>query len=83
MIENIYFFGEICYNECKNQADRRKEMAARCEECANFQYDEDYEDYLCQINLDEDEVARFYSDSHYQCPYYRCGDEYQVVRKQM
>ena len=41
------------------------------------------EEYLCEINLDEDEVARFYSDSHYNCPYYRNGDEYKVVRHQM
>ncbi len=58
-------------------------MATRCEECANFAYDEEYDEYLCQINLDEDEVARFYSDAHYNCPYYRNGDEYAVVRHQM
>ena len=34
-------------------------------------------------NLDEDEMMRFLTDHHYQCPYYRCGDEYRVVRKQM
>ena len=58
-------------------------MATRCEECAYFVYDDEYEEYLCEINLDEDEVARFYSDSHYNCPYYRNGDEYKVVRHQM
>jgi hypothetical protein len=46
-------------------------------------YDDEYEEYMCEINLDEDEVARFYSDSHYNCPYYRNGDEYKVVRHQM
>lgn len=58
-------------------------MSARCEECAYFVYDDEYEEYLCEVNLDEDEVARFYSDSHYNCPYYRNGDEYRVVRHQM
>ena len=58
-------------------------MAARCEECAYFVYDEEYEEYLCEIDLDEDEVACFYSDAHYNCPYYRNGDEYKVVRHQM
>ena len=58
-------------------------MATRCEECAYFVYDDEYEEYLCEIDLDEDEVARFYSDSHYNCPYYRNGDEYKVVRHQM
>ena len=58
-------------------------MATRCEECAYFVYDDEYEEYMCEINLDEDEVARFYSDFHYNCPYYRNGDEYKVVRHQM
>ena len=58
-------------------------MATRCEECAYFVYDEEYEEYLCEIDLDEDEVARFYSDALYNCPYYRNGDEYKVVRHQM
>ena len=49
----------------------------------NIEDDEEYEEYLCEINLDEDEVARFYSDAHYNCPYYRNGDEYKVVRHQM
>ena len=58
-------------------------MATRCEECAYFVYDDEYEEYLCEIDLDEDEVAHFYSDAHYNCPYYRNGDEYKVVRHQM
>ena len=58
-------------------------MATRCEECAYFVYDDEYEEYLCEIDLDEDEVARFYSDAHYNCPSYRNGDEYKVVRHQM
>ena len=33
--------------------------------------------------MDEDEYMRLISDQHYQCPYYRNGDEYMVVRKQM
>ena len=31
-------------------------MATRCEECAYFVYDDEYEEYMCEINLDEDEV---------------------------
>ena len=27
-------------------------MSARCEECAYFVYDEEYEEYLCEIDLD-------------------------------
>ena len=54
-----------------------------CESCAYFDYDEEYDEYYCTVNLDEDEMARFMSDTFYNCPYYKYGDEYSVVRKQM
>lgn len=54
-----------------------------CEMCAYYTYDEEYECYVCDINMDEDEYMSFMSDSHYGCPYYRNGDEYAVVRKQI
>ena len=38
---------------------------------------------LYQMDLDEDELVRFMEDRYYNCPYYRLGDEYSVVRKQM
>ena len=31
----------------------------------------------------EDEHMRLISDQHYQCPYYRNGDDYRIVRHQM
>ncbi|WP_331470642.1 DUF6472 family protein [Mediterraneibacter glycyrrhizinilyticus] len=46
-------------------------------------YDEDCGAYICDMDMDEDEYIRLVSDSHYQCPYYRNGDEYVVVRHQM
>lgn len=54
-----------------------------CDSCMYLMYDEEYEEYFCDINIDEDEYARMLYDSHYTCPYYRNGDEYRVVRKQM
>ena len=53
-----------------------------CEECAYFAYDEEYESYFCEINLDEDEMLRFMEGAFDNCPYYRSGDEYEIVRKQ-
>lgn len=53
-----------------------------CDTCAYLVYDDEYESYVCDINLDEDEYMRLMSDTHYSCPYYRNGDEYAVVRKQ-
>ena len=57
-------------------------MKTNCEMCAHYEYDEDYECYTCQMNLDEDEYARMMQNSYYRCPYYRDGDEYKIARKQ-
>lgn len=54
-----------------------------CEYCINYIFDEDYNYYICQINLDEDELVKFLSCSFNNCPYFRLGDEYQIVRKQI
>jgi len=54
-----------------------------CDSCVYCVYDEEYEEDACQINMDEDELNRFLSDSHSSCPYYRLGDDYTIVRKQM
>ena len=58
-------------------------QATNCEECANYIYDDECECYCCDINLDEDEMYKFMSGTFYNCPYYKYGDEYSVVRKQM
>ena len=54
-----------------------------CESCTYYIYDEDYESYVCDKNMDEDEYIRLMTDRHFQWPFYRNGDEYAVVRKQM
>lgn len=52
-----------------------------CETCAYFVYDEDMEEYICDCDIDEDDYYRISQGSS--CPYYRNGDEYLVVRKQI
>lgn len=54
-----------------------------CESCMYYTYDEDYECYVCEMDLDEDEMIRFLSGGNHQCSRYRLGDEYRIVRKQM
>lgn len=54
-----------------------------CDSCVNYVYDEEYEEYICEVNLDEDDMVRFMSSRYEACPYYRLDDEYAVVRKQM
>lgn len=54
-----------------------------CDTCSNYVYDEEYEYYVCESNLDEDEMAAFMGNRHFECPYYQPDDEYKIVRKQM
>ena len=56
-------------------------MADQCEFCANFVSDDEFGDY-CNINLDEDEMARFLTRSTDTCHYFQLYDEYKIVRKQ-
>ena len=53
-----------------------------CETCWNYDYDEEYEEYYCIMDLDEDEVYRIATSKNNHCPYYRQGDEYSLARRQ-
>lgn len=55
----------------------------QCDQCVYFVYDDDYEEYLCEADMDEDDYARIVSESRTSCPFFRDGDEYKVVRHQM
>ncbi len=53
-----------------------------CECCAHYLYD-DYNDcYVCEMELDEDEMERFLRCSFSDCPYFDFQDEYKIVRRQ-
>lgn len=56
--------------------------ASRCDFCAYYDYDEESDQYYCEINLDEDEMQNFLSYSTWNCPYFNPYDEYKIVRKQ-
>ena len=56
---------------------------SKCEDCMYYEYDEEYGVYACIMDLDEDETARFIGGTFSDCPYYRPGDEYTIVRRQM
>ena len=34
-----------------------------CDTCANYTYDEEYEEYVCDVNMDEDDYVRFITRS--------------------
>lgn len=55
-----------------------------CESCLYFYYDDETDEYLCEMTdcMDEDDVFRLESEPRRGCPYYRPGDEYTIVRRQ-
>ena len=61
----------------------KKKQVVNCESCVFYDYDEDYDCYVCQMNLDQDELGRFLLGHTQSCPYYRFYDEYKSVQKQI
>ena len=58
-------------------------MMNQCELCAYYAYDEEYEEYYCSVDMDEDDYVRLVTGHYSECPYFVNGDEYKVVRHQM
>lgn len=54
-----------------------------CDNCVYYDYDEEYDYYMCMMNLDQDEMEKFISYSFNNCPYFKAYDEYKTVRKQI
>ena len=46
----------------------KKTETTSCEYCSNYVYDEDYEYYVCDQDLDEDEMVRFLTGRQNACP---------------
>ena len=57
-------------------------MQTNCEDCMNFVYDEEFEEYVCVVDMDEDEIAQLLQNKSRKCPYFRFGDDYTIVKKQ-
>ncbi|MBQ8648942.1 MAG: hypothetical protein IJ470_02610 [Clostridia bacterium] len=57
-------------------------MASNCEYCSHYVYDEDYDGYICLVDMDEDDYIRFISRGDKDCPFFRADDEYKIVRRQ-
>ena len=56
---------------------------SQCDYCAYYQYDEIEQYYYCTVDMDEDEAEHIMQDRREGCPYYRNGDEYEMVKHQM
>lgn len=57
-------------------------MAANCDECVHYDYDEELDAYYCTRDLDEDEMERFLRSANDNCPFYRRGGDYRTAAKQ-
>lgn len=62
---------------------KNKKRVTNCEMCGNYVYDDDYGYYVCEMDLDEDEMRLFLTGQFNGCPYFQYGDEYRIVRHQM
>ena len=54
----------------------------RCEDCWHYDYDEEWDEYLCRMELDEDELFRLLTDPKARCPFFQKGDERTLPGKQ-
>ena len=61
----------------------KKSGRTACEYCNNFVWDEEDEQYYCEMDMDEDDYVRLVTGHYNECPYFVNGDEYKVVRHQM
>ena len=57
-------------------------MTCECDTCWYYDYDEEYEEYYCMMDLDEDEVYRILTSRNSHCPFNRQGDDYTLARRQ-
>ena len=57
-------------------------MKKSCESCEYYDYDDFSDQYVCKIDLDEDEYLDFINSRTKECPYYKFYDEYKSVQKQ-
>ena len=62
---------------------QKKRIESNCDDCMNYEYDEEYDCDSCIMDLDEDEMRLFLIGRFPSCPYYRPGNEYTIVHKQI
>ncbi len=54
----------------------------RCEYCEHYLYDDEYDEYYCDVSLDEDEMEEYMKGSEVSCGFFKFYDEYKMVEKQ-
>lgn len=66
----------------KNAATNKPSSSCSCDFCVHYDWDEDGEYYVCNMELDEDEMLHFLKGNFSNCPYYQPYDEYKIAKKQ-
>lgn len=56
-------------------------MTGTCDDCVYNTYDDETDEAICDAYIDEDELFRLLERGG-ACPYYRSGDDYELVRHQ-
>ncbi|WP_297871056.1 DUF6472 family protein [uncultured Oscillibacter sp.] len=57
-------------------------MSNICEDCVYYDFDEELDAWVCEADLDEDDMARFLQQTQTACPFYRRGGDYDTARRQ-
>ena len=60
----------------------RRKIYMNCETCLYYEEDELIGEPICTAYMDEDEFLRLQNNPGKGCPYWRSGDEYDLVKKQ-
>ncbi len=53
-----------------------------CAFCSNYEFDEEYQCYVCIVDMDEDDMAHFLQGKTRHCPFYAFNEEYRLAGKQ-
>ena len=69
--------------EKKKQEKKKKQIKSSCEMCEYYLYDDEYDYYYCDMDLDEDEMYDFITGNIGDCHYFRYRNEYRYVNKQI
>ena len=56
---------------------------SKCDYCVFYNYDDVTGEYVCDANIDEDDIERMMYKGTKDCPFFRDGDEYKTVRHQI
>ena len=79
----MMYFKKIIHPYWEISSMKNDSVSSRCDDCLYYEYDEEWDDYSCIMDLDEDEMRLYLMGRFSSCPYYKPGNEYSIVKKQI